>query len=125
MPKSATLAAAGDSSNLRKLSHDYAAEHLHLGYASTVCCSQGETTNISLVGPDACGLYVGLTRGRRDNTALVIAGSDASVRTQLVNAMQRHPIEETTEKNRAAAKAEFARAVVVAPTPAAPRACRP
>ncbi|MGN6128638.1 MAG: AAA family ATPase, partial [Humibacter sp.] len=58
------LASVNDSTQFRRVSHDYAAQHLHLGYASTVYGAQGETTDRSLVGPgvDAAGLYVGLTR---------------------------------------------------------------
>ena len=60
------LAASTDSTDLRKVTLDYAASHLHLAYATTVYGVQGETTDRSLVGPgvDAAGLYVGLTRGK-------------------------------------------------------------
>lgn len=114
--ESVSLAATGDSSGLRKISYDYAAGHFHSGYASTAYGIQGETTDVSLVGPgvDASGLYVGLARGRHDNTALVVAGSEASARAQLVEAMQHQPIEETLEKNRAAARAELDRAALAA-----------
>lgn len=43
--------------------------------AMTVHGVQGETADASVVGPDAdaAGLYVGLTRGRVHNVALVVA----------------------------------------------------
>jgi len=112
-----TLAAASDSTQLRMVSHDYAASYLHLGYASTVYGVQGDTTDRSIVGPgvDAAGLYVGLTRGRADNAAIVIAATKASAKTQLVDAMLRAPVEETIEKSRAAARAELVRSAQSAP----------
>lgn len=106
------LAAANDSTDLRKVSPDYASAHLHLAYATTVYGVQGETTDLSIVGPgvDAAGLYVGLTRGKRDNRAVVVAATDASARSQLVETMQRRGTEETLEKSRSAARTELNRA---------------
>jgi hypothetical protein len=106
------LASAADSSDLRKITHDYAAAHLHLGYASTVYGIQGETTERSLVGPgvDAAGLYVGLTRGKLDNSVVIVAPTEAAARAELVETMQRRVIEETMEKSRAAAQIELDRA---------------
>ena len=53
---------------------DYVAEHLHLAYALTVHKAQGLTVDRSVLVVDetttAETLYVGLTRGRYDNTAL-------------------------------------------------------
>ncbi|MFP3467571.1 AAA family ATPase [Leifsonia sp. SIMBA_070] len=109
------LASANDSLDLRKVSLDYAESHLHLAYATTVYGVQGETTDLSIVGPgvDAAGLYVGLTRGKDNNQAVVVAPTEASARSQLVEAMQRHPVEETLEKSRAAARIELSRAAQV------------
>jgi len=106
------LASAADSSDLRKITHDYAAAHLHLGYASTVYGIQGETTERSLVGPgvDAAGLYVGLTRGKLDNSVVIVAPTEAAARAELVETMQRRVIEETMENSRAAAQIELDRA---------------
>ncbi len=106
------LAAANDSTDLRRISLEYAASHLHLAYATTVYGVQGETTDLSIVGPgvDAAGLYVGLTRGKHDNRAVVVASTDASTRSQLVEAMQRRATEETLEKSRLAARSELNRA---------------
>ena len=55
------LVSVGDSGDTRTVSHDYAAEHVHLAYASTVHGIQGETTDASVVGPgvDAAGCMSG------------------------------------------------------------------
>lgn len=71
--------------------------------------------------------YVGRTRGRSQNAALLVAFSEASARAQLVEAMQRQVIEETMEKSRAAARTELNRAArssadTVVPTPNRPDA---
>lgn len=106
------LASMGDTSDLRKVSTEYAAEHIHLGYASTVYGVQGETCDRSLVGPgvDCAGLYVGLTRGREQNEVILISSTPSSARTDLVQMMQRQPIEESIERSRAAALQELQRA---------------
>lgn len=56
---------------------DYVAEHVALAYALTVHKAQGITVDRALVVVDATttaeALYVGMTRGRDDNTALVSA----------------------------------------------------
>ncbi|WP_285115468.1 AAA family ATPase [Leifsonia sp. fls2-241-R2A-40a] len=112
------LASVSDSSHLRKITHEYAGSHLHLGYASTVYGVQGETTERSIVGPgvDAAGLYVGLTRGRGRNEAIVIAGTTSTAISELADTMQRQPREETLEKSRIAARRELARASRSDPT---------
>ncbi len=106
------LASVGDSTDLRRVSHEYAGSHIHLAYATTVYGVQGETTDVSIVGPgvDAAGLYVGMTRGKTDNRAVVVAPTQLSARAQLVESMQRHAVEETVEKSRTAARTEFHRA---------------
>ncbi|WP_374009118.1 AAA family ATPase [Leifsonia sp. LS-T14] len=113
------LVSTTDSTDLRNISHEYAGSHLHLGYASTVYGVQGETTDLSLVGPgvDAAGLYVGLTRGKIDNSVIVVAPTEASAKSQLVEVMQRGTIEETLEASRAAARAELSRAAQAAAGP--------
>jgi len=54
----------------------YVAEHLTLGYASTVHAAQGRTVDTAHAvlgaGTDAAGAYVALTRGRERNTAWVV-----------------------------------------------------
>ncbi|WP_426518792.1 AAA family ATPase [Diaminobutyricibacter sp. McL0618] len=106
------LAAHGDASDLRKVTHAYASEHMHLGYASTVYGVQGETTDRSLVGPgvDAAGLYVGLTRGREHNAVVLTTPSSAAAHVALTEMMQRQAIEETLDKSRDAARRELRRA---------------
>jgi hypothetical protein len=115
----AILAASTDTTDLRKVSLDYAAAHIHLAYATTVYGVQGETTDRALVGPrvDAAGLYVGLTRGMQHNAAVLVAPTKHFAQSQLVDMMQRHPAEETIGKSRAAAQAELRRA---AQSPAGP-----
>ena len=106
------LAASADTTDLRKVSLAYAEAHIHLAYATTVYGVQGETTDRSLVGPgvDAAGLYVGLTRGKAHNAAVLVAPTPGSAKSQLVEMMQRETVEETIEKSRAAAHTELRRA---------------
>ncbi|MGN7799698.1 AAA family ATPase [Leifsonia sp. 22587] len=106
------LASNRDSTDVRRISHEYAGSHLHLAYATTVYGVQGETTDLSFVGPgvDAAGLYVGLTRGTQNNVAAVIAANQASAIAGLVGTMRREPAEETVEMSRAAARTELIRA---------------
>ncbi|SEI10078.1 TrwC relaxase [Leifsonia sp. CL147] len=106
------LAASSDTTDLRRVNLDYAASHMHLAYATTVYGVQGETTDRALVGPgvDAAGLYVGLTRGKQHNAAVLVAPTSESAKAQLVETMQRQPLEETIGKSRAAARAELKRA---------------
>lgn len=106
------LASVEDPGVTRHVDADYLSAHAHLAYASTVHGVQGETTDRSFVGPgvDAAGLYVGLTRGRTHNAAVVIAGSDRDARGQLVESMQRGQIEATLDDAREAARADLSRA---------------
>jgi ATP-dependent exoDNAse (exonuclease V) alpha subunit len=106
------LAASADTTDLRKVSLPYADEHIHLAYATTVYGVQGETTDRSLVGPgvDAAGLYVGLTRGKTHNAAVLVALTESSAKSRLAEMMQREPVEETLEKSRASAQTELRRA---------------
>ena len=110
--ESILLAAATDSTQLRTVRHEYAAQHLHLGYASTVYGAQGETTDRSLVGPgvDAAGLYVGLTRGREDNNLILTCPSTRAAKSELIAMLQRGRVEETIDASREAARAELRRA---------------
>lgn len=113
------LVSVDDPGVTREVSTGYLAEHAHLAYASTVHGVQGETTHRSLVGPgvDAAGLYVGLTRGRTHNAAILVADSAVDARKQLVETMQRGQIEASIEDARAAARADLAH---VARTPHLP-----
>jgi ATP-dependent exoDNAse (exonuclease V) alpha subunit len=108
------LTGVNDSTQFRKVSHDYAAHHMHLGYASTVYGAQGETTDRSIVGPgvDAAGLYVGLTRGRLSNNIILTAPTPRAATTELTEMMQRGNIEPTIQASRDAAREELNRAAV-------------
>ncbi|MFG6491278.1 AAA family ATPase [Microbacterium sp. P03] len=106
------LVSGGDSGELRRVPNEYAREHLQLAYASTVHGVQGDTADASVVGPDvdAAGLYVGLTRGRVHNAAIVVARTDAAARECLAESMQRGTPELTMQDAVRAAQAEMRRA---------------
>ena len=80
-----------DATDRRTVTCDYASEYLQLAYATTVHGIQGETTDVALVGPDvtAAGLYVGLTRGRHRNEAIVVAHTESDARQRLAEQMMR------------------------------------
>ena len=103
------LVSVGDSGELRRVSTEYAREHVQLSYASTVHGVQGDTADASVVGPDvdAAGLYVGLTRGRVHNSAVVVARTDAAARECLAESMQRGIPELTMQDAVRAAQAEM------------------
>lgn len=106
------LAAMSDSGDRNTISRDYAAEHVHLAYASTVHGIQGETVHASYVGPgvDAAGLYVGMTRGRQSDTALAIARTPDKAIERLAETMLRGQLEVTLDDARRAAHNELRRA---------------
>jgi len=106
------LVALGDSGDVRQVSLDYAAEHVHLAYASTVHGIQGETTDASIVGPgvDASGLYVGMTRGRVHNEAIAIAWTADAAREQIADSMMRGTQEVSIDDSVRAARVELGRA---------------
>lgn len=105
------LVSVGDSGEMARVSAEYAREHLQLAYASTVHGVQGDTADASVVGPDvdAAGLYVGLTRGRASNVAIVVARTDAAARECLAESMQRGTPELTMQDAVRAAQAELRR----------------
>src|SRR5690606_38354896 len=72
----------------------------------------GETVDASIVGPDvdAAGLYVGLTRGRVHNVAIVVARTDAAARERVAESMLRGTPELTMQDAMRAAEAEMRRA---------------
>lgn len=69
-------ASSNEGTGVVELPADYAAEHVHLGYAATEHGNQGDTTAAAIeVVTDATsrrGLYVGATRGRTENLMLVV-----------------------------------------------------
>lgn len=107
-----SLVSVSDSGEVARVSTEYAREHLQLAYASTVHGVQGDTADASVVGPDvdAAGLYVGLTRGRLSNVAIVVARTDAAARECLAESMQRGTPELTMQDAVRAAEAELRRA---------------
>jgi len=106
------LISVADSGEVRTVSHEYAAEHVHLAYASTVHGIQGETTDASIVGPgvDASGLYVGMTRGRAHNEAIAIARTGAAARDAIAESMMRGLPEVSIDDSIRAARTELGRA---------------
>ncbi|MFF2486230.1 hypothetical protein ACFVSU_07525 [Microbacterium sp. NPDC058062] len=111
-PAGLELCSGAVGHEVRTVSHDYAADHMHLAYASTVHGIQGETTDAAVVGPgvDAAGLYVGMTRGRDHNEAIAIARSDAGARDQIADSMLRGLPEVTVDDSLRAARTELDRA---------------
>lgn len=108
-PRGVELVSLTDSGDLRTVTHEYAANHVHLAYASTVHGIQGETTDASIVGPrvDASGLYVGMTRGRAHNEAIAIARTDGAARDQIADSMMRGIPEVSMEDSVRAARTEL------------------
>ena len=119
------LESVTDERDVRRVSHDYAGEHMHLAYASTVHGIQGETTDASLVGPgvDASGLYVGMTRGRVRNEVVAIARTDTAAREQIADAMARGIPEVSIGDSIRAARTELGRAAQD-PNPTSPPTVR-
>lgn len=111
-PAGLELRSVNDAVDARVVSHEYAAEYVHLAYASTVHGIQGETTDASIVGPgvDASGLYVGMTRGRAHNEAIAIARTDAVARNQIADSMMRGIPEVSIDDSVRAARSELGRA---------------
>lgn len=111
-PEGLELASITDSADLRRVTHAYAGDHMHLAYASTVHGIQGETTDASVVGPgvDASGLYVGMTRGRVHNEALAIARNSDAARGTIAETMLRGRIEVGIDDSIQAARTELSRA---------------
>ena len=116
------LSSISDSADLRLVSLDYAANYVHLAYASTVHGIQGETTDASIVGPgvNASGLYVGMTRGRLHNEAVAIAHTAATARDQIADSMMRGTPEVSIDDSERAARTELGRAART-PMPNGPR----
>jgi exodeoxyribonuclease V alpha subunit len=109
---SVVLASTDDPGVHRTVELSYMSEHAHLAYATTVHGVQGETATRSIVGPgvDSAGLYVGLTRGRKHNEVVLIAGGASDARTQLQEMMRRGQIEATIGEGQRAAQVDLGRA---------------
>lgn len=101
-----------DSTDRRRIPLVYVADHVHLAYATTVHGIQGETTDECIVGPDvdAAGLYVGMTRGRENNHAIVIAAAVDTAREAIATTLARGVLEATVGDSREAAHTDLQRA---------------
>ncbi|MBG6095846.1 MobF family relaxase [Nocardioides luteus] len=77
----------------RRVSWDYAREHLDLAYATTAYGVQGETVSVAHVAvgthTTASSAYVGMTRGRDRNVAHLVADSIEDARRQWVEVFDR------------------------------------
>ncbi|MDR7113738.1 energy-coupling factor transporter ATP-binding protein EcfA2 [Microbacterium trichothecenolyticum] len=111
-PTGLELVSLDDSADIRTVTFEYVAQHVHLAYASTVHGIQGETTDASIVGPgvDAAGLYVGMTRGRTHNEAVAIADTVAAARDRIADSMIRGVPEVSIDDSIRAAQTELSRA---------------
>lgn len=111
-PERVELQNVSDSTDRRRIPIDYVADHVHLAYATTVHGIQGETTDRSIVGPDvdAAGLYVGLTRGRIANEAIVVASTVEAAHEAIAATLLRGVPEATVDESREAARVDLHRA---------------
>lgn len=105
------IAKVGDSTDRRRIPLAYVAAHAHLAYATTVHGIQGETTDMSVVGPDvdAAGLYVGLTRGRTINRAIRVAATPHAARESIAETLVRGVTEPSVEDSRLTVLSELRR----------------
>jgi conjugative relaxase-like TrwC/TraI family protein len=111
-----TVTAIGHDGTLTATSHhdhghvalppDYVREHVRLGYAATEHGVQGDTTSIGIALVSAAttrrGVYVAVTRGRDDNTILVVTPShdldDARDALERITTLDRADIPATTQR---------------------------
>ncbi len=96
-----TVAGIGDDGSVlvvsraghRELSPAYVNEHVELAYATTVYGAQGDTVGTAhlVIGATtgAATAYVGMTRGRHDNTAHLVAESIDDARRQWIEVFGR------------------------------------
>lgn len=116
------LVSADRQMRRRTLDADYVSRDVHLAYAITAHGAQGETTDSAVTGPDvdAAGLYVGLTRGRTSNVALVTARERDTIVDRLAETLMRGRGEITLADSRVVAATELANAAgsAAAPPPA-------
>ena len=79
----------------RRLPADYIRAHAHLSYAATAYGVQGVTAPAShTILTDSIGgaaVYVGMTRGKEENTLHIVAESTEAARALFVEAMERDP----------------------------------
>lgn len=93
---------------------EYAAEHVTLGYASTIHGAQGVTARraVTVISEDttAAQLYVGMSRGKLHNRALVAGSDETAVLTQISDAMLRERNDLTDDQLRELVKTDLDRA---------------
>ncbi|WP_449282953.1 MobF family relaxase [Leucobacter sp.] len=77
----------------RRLPADYIREHAHLSYAATAYGVQGITAPASHTiladGIDGAAVYVGMTRGKGENSLHIIADSTEDARALFIEAIER------------------------------------
>ncbi|MDN5685844.1 MAG: AAA family ATPase [Brachybacterium sp.] len=104
----------GIDQRTEQLPATYAAEHVELGYASTIHGAQGVTARraVTVVSEDTTSaqLYVGMSRGKLDNRALVAADTETATLQQLSDAMLRDRSDLTDEELRTLVAADLERA---------------
>jgi conjugative relaxase-like TrwC/TraI family protein len=124
-PQNAKPGSVGEPDVARVLPREYVSEHVQLGYAATVHGVQGATAQVGhLVLDDsttAAGAYVGMTRGRVDNTVHVVAPDLQAAREQWIRTAAHERADTGIEAAREAAAAEADRypAHAVEPDPVA------
>lgn len=84
------------------LTADYLASHVHLSYASTAHGIQGITVDYAITAPGVtgAGLYVGMTRGVRENLVLSTASTPDAAITELAESIRRGVVEDTLDQTR-------------------------
>ncbi|MGP9747236.1 MobF family relaxase [Brachybacterium sp. AOP29-B2-41] len=106
----------GIDQRTERIPAEYAAESVALGYASTVHGAQGITARraVTVISEDtsAAQLYVGMSRGKLENRALVAGADDTAVLTQLSDAMLRNRHDLTDEQLRQLVASDLDRAGV-------------
>lgn len=101
-----------DGNDTVTLPAEYNREHVHLGYAATEHGNQSDTqtASLTLATPVTTGrgLYVAVTRGRQDNTVLVVTGThdaaDARAMLEAIIATDRADVPAVTQRRALAAQ---------------------
>lgn len=106
----------GTDRRTERLDADYTADHVTLGYASTVHGAQGVTARraVTVVSDTTTSaqLYVGMSRGKHANTALVAAADESSARQLVSDSIMRERNDLSDEQLRALVAGDLKRAGV-------------
>src|SRR5690606_15986506 len=109
----------GTDQRTETLPDSYVSEHVDLGYACTVHGAQGVTAQrgITVVSEEttAAQLYVGMTRGKTSNTAVVVAADDRGAAEVVGDAIMRDRNDLNDEQLRALVASDLDRAGANAP----------